>query len=77
MKIGLLGRKLGMTQIYTAAGELVPSELVADCFALAREVRELDPELPVSSVRTMDEWISGSAATPRLPRGSTAATRYR
>src|SRR5262249_53422151 len=27
---------------------------------------ELDPTLPVSQVRTMDEWVSNNAAQPRL-----------
>jgi putative ABC transport system permease protein len=29
-------------------------------------VRRLDPQLPLASVRTMDEWLSNSAAQPRL-----------
>jgi putative ABC transport system permease protein len=31
-----------------------------------QKVHDLDPSLPVSSVRTMDEWVSNSAAQPRL-----------
>jgi putative ABC transport system permease protein len=31
-----------------------------------RKVNELDASLPVSTVRTMDEWVSNSAAQPRL-----------
>jgi putative ABC transport system permease protein len=31
-----------------------------------QKVRELDPELPVATVRTMEEWVSNSAAQPRL-----------
>jgi putative ABC transport system permease protein len=31
-----------------------------------QSVHELDPTLPVSTVRTMDEWVSNSAAQPRL-----------
>jgi putative ABC transport system permease protein len=33
---------------------------------LRRKVRELDPELPLANVRTMQEWISNNAAQPRL-----------
>jgi putative ABC transport system permease protein len=29
-------------------------------------VRQLDPQLPLASVRTMEEWLSNSAAQPRL-----------
>ena len=29
-------------------------------------MHELDPALPVSTVRTMDEWVSNTAAQPRL-----------
>jgi putative ABC transport system permease protein len=31
-----------------------------------QKVRDLDPAVPVSSVRTMDEWVSNNAAQPRL-----------
>jgi putative ABC transport system permease protein len=31
-----------------------------------QKVHELDASLPVSSVRTMDEWVSNNAAQPRL-----------
>jgi putative ABC transport system permease protein len=31
-----------------------------------QKVHELDPSLPVSSVRTMEEWVSTNAAQPRL-----------
>jgi putative ABC transport system permease protein len=31
-----------------------------------QRVRELDPDLPISTVRTMDDWLSASAAQPRL-----------
>jgi putative ABC transport system permease protein len=34
--------------------------------AVRERVRELDPELPLANVRTLDEWVSGSAAQPRL-----------
>ncbi len=31
-----------------------------------RKIHELDPELPVSNVRALDEWVAQSAAQPRL-----------
>jgi putative ABC transport system permease protein len=31
-----------------------------------QKVHDLDPGLPMSSVRTMDEWVSNNAAQPRL-----------
>jgi putative ABC transport system permease protein len=31
-----------------------------------QRIREMDSELPVSTVRSMDEWLSASAAQPRL-----------
>jgi hypothetical protein len=34
--------------------------------AARQKLRDLDPDLPMSSVRSMDEWISDSAAQPRL-----------
>jgi putative ABC transport system permease protein len=34
--------------------------------ALRQKVRELDPELPLANIRTMQEWVSNSAAQPRL-----------
>jgi putative ABC transport system permease protein len=34
--------------------------------AVRQRVRELDPELPLANVRTLEEWVSGSAAQPRL-----------
>ena len=34
--------------------------------SLRQKVRELDPALPLANVRTMQEWISNSAAQPRL-----------
>ena len=33
---------------------------------LRQRVHELDAELPLASVRTMDEWVSNNAAQPRL-----------
>jgi putative ABC transport system permease protein len=30
------------------------------------KIREIDPELPIATVRTMDDWVSGSASTSRL-----------
>jgi putative ABC transport system permease protein len=34
--------------------------------AIRQRVHELDPELALANVRTMDEWLSNSAAQPRL-----------
>jgi putative ABC transport system permease protein len=34
--------------------------------ALRQKVRELDPEIPLANIRTMEDWISNSAAQPRL-----------
>jgi ABC-type antimicrobial peptide transport system permease subunit len=34
--------------------------------ALAREVREIDPDLPLSSFRTMEQVVSDSLARPRF-----------
>lgn len=34
--------------------------------AIRRKLHELDPELALANVRTMDEWVSNSAAQPRL-----------
>jgi putative ABC transport system permease protein len=31
-----------------------------------QKIHELDPALPISTVRTMDEWVSNNAAQPRL-----------
>jgi putative ABC transport system permease protein len=33
---------------------------------IRQKVRELDPNLPLANVRTMEEWVSNSAAQPRL-----------
>jgi putative ABC transport system permease protein len=34
--------------------------------AIRQKVREVDPELPLSNVRPMREWVATSAAQPRL-----------
>jgi putative ABC transport system permease protein len=34
--------------------------------AIRRKVHELDAELPISTVRTMDRWLANNAAQPRL-----------
>jgi hypothetical protein len=34
--------------------------------AIAREVRIVDPELPVHSVRTMDDWLGAAVARRRF-----------
>ena len=33
---------------------------------IRQKVHDLDPELPLATVRTMDEWVSSSAMQPRL-----------
>jgi len=40
-----------------------PESVVA---SVRQAVRSIDPELPISTVRTEDEWVSASAAQPRL-----------
>jgi putative ABC transport system permease protein len=40
-----------------------PEALVS---TLRQKVRELDPEIPLANIRTMEDWISNSAAQPRL-----------
>ncbi len=40
-----------------------PEEALA---AIRRTVRGLDSELPVATVRTLDQWVEGNAAQPRL-----------
>jgi putative ABC transport system permease protein len=34
--------------------------------AVRRKIHELDPEIPLSNVRSMEQWISSSAVQPRL-----------
>jgi putative ABC transport system permease protein len=34
--------------------------------SIRQVVRGLDPRLPIATVRTMDEWLSNTAAQPRL-----------
>jgi putative ABC transport system permease protein len=34
--------------------------------AIRRKIHDLDPDLPISNVRPMTEWISAGAAQPRL-----------
>jgi putative ABC transport system permease protein len=43
--------------------DLAPESALA---AARREIGQIDPELPLSHVRTMDEWVAASAAQPRL-----------
>jgi putative ABC transport system permease protein len=50
-----------MDIVIRAAGD--PSSIVA---AVRQAVRALDPEVPISNVRPLDEWVSSSAAQPRL-----------
>jgi len=40
-----------------------PQSLLA---AIRQKLHELDPDLPLANVRTMDEWLANSAAQPRL-----------
>jgi ABC-type antimicrobial peptide transport system permease subunit len=40
-----------------------PTSILA---TVRQKVHDLDPALPMSSVRTMDEWVSNNAAQPRL-----------
>ena len=42
------------------------SKLEAMLPAIRRKVHELDGELALANVRTMDDWVSNSAAQPRL-----------
>jgi len=42
------------------------SEPVSVLASVREKVRELDRDVPVSTVRTEEEWVSGSAAQPRL-----------
>jgi putative ABC transport system permease protein len=48
--------------IVRAAGD--PTTLIG---AIRREVRRVDPALPLAVVRTMDEMVAGDLATTRLP----------
>jgi putative ABC transport system permease protein len=34
--------------------------------SVRQKLRELDPQLPLATVRTMEEWVSNTAAQPRL-----------
>jgi predicted permease len=43
--------------------DLPPDSLLT---VVRRKVREIDPDLPIAQVRTMDEWVAASAAQPRL-----------
>ncbi len=40
-----------------------PEDAIA---AIRGKVRDLDPELPVASVRTMEDWVANNAAQPRF-----------
>ncbi|HKW00574.1 MAG TPA: ABC transporter permease [Vicinamibacterales bacterium] len=50
-----------MDVIVKTVGE--PASVLA---SVREKVRELDRDVPVSTVRTEEEWVSGSAAQPRL-----------
>jgi putative ABC transport system permease protein len=43
--------------------DVPPSTLIA---IVRQKVQEIDPALPVATVRTMDEWVSNSVAQPRV-----------
>jgi putative ABC transport system permease protein len=43
--------------------EMSPTSILP---AIRKRVHDLDASLPVSTVRTMDEWVSNTAAQPRL-----------
>jgi putative ABC transport system permease protein len=43
--------------------DAAPESLVP---AVRRKVRDIDPDLAIAHVRTMDEWVAASAAQPRL-----------
>ena len=53
-----------MDVVVRTAGD--PASAIADVRA---RVRSLDPNLPIATVRTMDEWIATSGAQPRLNAG--------
>ena len=50
-----------MDVVVRPAGDVAP--VLA---AIRQKVREMDPELPLSNVRPMTEWVATSAAQPRL-----------
>jgi predicted permease len=50
-----------MDIVFRAAGDATPV-----MSTIRQEIRALDPELPLSNVRPMREWVSTSAAQPRL-----------
>ncbi|HET6181827.1 MAG TPA: FtsX-like permease family protein, partial [Candidatus Sulfotelmatobacter sp.] len=54
-------RVLAMDAVVRTEG--LPEALVP---ALRQKVHELDPEIPLANIRTMEQWISNSAAQPRL-----------
>jgi putative ABC transport system permease protein len=41
-------------------------EPTAALSGVRQKLHELDAELPMSTIRTMDQWVSGNAAQPRL-----------
>jgi putative ABC transport system permease protein len=51
----------GMTVVVRTAGD--PSQLAA---AVQREIQTIDPNQPVSDVRTMNQWLSESVARARF-----------
>jgi putative ABC transport system permease protein len=57
-----LGPRIGVMDVVVRT-EARPEAMLP---AIRQRIRELDPSLPVSTVRTMDEWVSNNAAQPRL-----------
>ena len=61
-RVGLARPKVVVMDV-VARTEGSPNALVP---TLRQKVLELDSEIPLANVRTMEEWISNSAAQPRL-----------
>ena len=61
-RVGAAGPTVVVMDI-VARADGAPEELLP---ALRQKVRELDPDLPMANIRTMEDWVSNSAAQPRL-----------
>jgi putative ABC transport system permease protein len=61
-RIGPYRPKVAVMDIVVRTGSS-PEALVP---ALRQKVHELDPQIPLTNIRTMEEWVSESAAQPRL-----------
>jgi putative ABC transport system permease protein len=57
-----LGPRIGVMDIVVRT-EAKPESVLP---TVRQRIHQLDPALPVSTVRTMDEWVSNNAAQPRL-----------